>query len=466
MPRYSATPVIGGGNTPIVFGASGVDTPARRPDRDQLVLGRLNESGARRPVFFDVTRETVVALFGKRGSGKSYTLGVIAEGLCTSEAQTSLGALTRTRALLLLDTLNVFWSTSIPFDAGRDAHQFPSELDRLSRWGIEAPELDAEVWVLSGSESQALPDLYRALTIETSALSSDDVLDLLALDGTTPTGQLLADAWGIARQARSDFDFSDVLAIVEESEELSNYYSDSTRRAVRQRLRFYSANRAFGRTGTPINALLRPGHLAILELGDLDEHQRTTISAVLLRQIHRQRQEAATLEKQLTLNNRLTADQRAAGRDRLRELIPPSWILVDEAQSVFPADRTTRATDAFVRFVKEGRNFGMSFAFTTQQPSAVDQRILSQVDTVICHQLTVEADITRMRDNMKSALPLEIRTAGRKLDTAGWLRSMEPGEALVTNTDFDRAFCVEIRPRVCPHAGSGFIYSSGTAADP
>ena len=245
MPRYSATPVIGGGNTPIVFGADEVHTPAQQSARDQLVLGRLNESGARRPVFFDVTRETVVALFGKRGSGKSYTLGVIAEGLCTSETQTSLGTVTRTRALLLLDTLNVFWSTSIPFDPARDANRFSTELDRLARWGIEAPGLDAEVWVLAGSESQALPDLYRALTIETSALSSDDVLDLFALDGTTPSGQLLADAWAIARQARSDFNFSDVLAIVETSDELSDYYSESTRRAVRQRLRFYSANRAF-----------------------------------------------------------------------------------------------------------------------------------------------------------------------------------------------------------------------------
>ena len=466
MPRYSVAPVIAGGNAPIVFGASDVNASAQEEGRDQVMLGRLNESGARRPVFFDVTRETVVALFGKRGSGKSYTLGVLAEGLCTMEAQTSLGALTRSRALLLLDTLNVFWSTANPFSPTRDAGRFKNELTHLAQWDIDAPELDAEVWLLAGSEPEALPNLYRALTIATSALSADDAHDLLALDGSSPSGQLLADSWTMARHVRPDFDFEDVLATIEESDELRDYYSDSTRRAVRQRLRFYSANPAFARSGTPMTDLLRPGHLAILELGDLDEHQRTTISAVLLRQIHRERQEAATLEKHLTLNTRLTNEQRASGSQRLAQLIPPSWILVDEAQSVFPADRTTRATDAFVRFVKEGRNFGLSFAFTTQQPSAVDQRILSQVDTVICHQLTVEADIARMRDNMKSALPPDIRATGRKLDTAGWLRSMEPGEALVTNTDFDRAFCVEVRPRVCPHAGSGFIYSPLVPTEP
>ena len=466
MPRYSVTPAIGGGTAPIVFGAWDVNAAAQQAGRDQVRVGRLNESGARRPVLFDITRETVVALFGKRGSGKSYTLGVLAEGLCTVQTRTSLGSLTRSRAILLLDTLNVFWSTANPFAGGRDATRFKSELAQLAQWDIEAPELDAEVWLLAGSEPEALPNLYRSLTIATSALTSDDAHDLLALDPSTPSGQLLTDAWTMVRAARPDFAFGDVLTTIEESEELADYYAESTRRAVRQRLRSYSANPAFARTGTPMVDLLRPGRLTILELGDLDDHQRTTISAVLLRQIHRQRQEAATLEKQLTLNTRLTDAQRTTAARRLAELIPPSWILVDEAQSIFPADRTTRATDAFVRFVKEGRNFGLSFALTTQQPSAVDQRILSQVDTVICHQLTVEADITRMRDNMKSALPQEVKAVGRRLDIASWLRSLEPGEALVTNTDFDRAFAIAIRPRVCPHAGSGFVYSAPGTMEP
>src|SRR5690606_19085164 len=101
-----------------------------------------------------------------------------------------------------------------------------------------------------------------------------------------------------------------------------------------------------------------------------------------------------------------------------------------------------------------------------QQPSAVDQRVLSQVDTVICHQLTVEADISRMRSNMKSAEPKEVSTSGRQLDLGGWLRSLEPGQAMVTNADFERAFCIEIRPRVCPHAGSGFRFENLEAGSP
>lgn len=459
MPRYTVSPVVGGGSTPVVFGAWDLTSAPAPSTRDQIFIGRLNESGARRPVFFDVTRETVVALFGKRGSGKSYSLGVLAESLCTAEHESSIGVLTRSRAVLLFDTLNVFWSTANPFDEKRDGSRFEKEMRELERWEVHVPELNVMVWVPKGTTSAALPPLYRDFTIAISALSADDTQDLMGLDPAGPSGQLISDALSIAKRVREDFDFEDVLKVVEDSEELGDY-AENTRRAVRQRLRFFASNPVFARDGTPLIELLVPGSLSVMELGELEETQRTTISAVLLRQIHRVRQEAATLEKQLALNTRLTEVQQSAIRDRLNDLVPPSWIMVDEAQTVFPSDRTTRATDAFVRFVKEGRNFGLSFALTTQQPSAVDQRVLSQVDTVICHQLTVEADINRLKDNMKSGLPNEVAVSGRKLDLSGWLRSLDPGEAIVSNSDYDRAFSVEIRPRVCPHAGSGFTYAS------
>ena len=34
-----------------------------------------------------------------------------------------------------------------------------------------------------------------------------------------------------------------------------------------------------------------------------------------------------------------------------------------------------------IRYVREGRNYGLSFMVATQQPTALDSRLLAQVDT-------------------------------------------------------------------------------------
>jgi DNA helicase HerA-like ATPase len=175
-----------------------------------------------------------------------------------------------------------------------------------------------------------------------------------------------------------------------------------------------------------------------------------------MRRIHVDRARASDAEKQLTLNTRLTQDEIQRLRDFASRSIPPSWVLIDEAQNILPADRQVKSSDAVLRFVREGRNFGLSFALTTQQPSAVDQKILAQADTVICHRLTVAPDIARMRDNLKAAEPSDVRLGGQSFDLASWLRSLEPGVAVVTNAEYERAFALQVRPRTTPHGGSGF----------
>ena len=49
---------------------------------------------------------------------------------------------------------------------------------------------------------------------------------------------------------------------------------------------------------------------------------------------------------------------------------------------------------ALIDYVKRGRDAGLSLAMATQQPSAVDDRILSQVNLSFSHRLTFQADIT------------------------------------------------------------------------
>lgn len=52
-----------------------------------------------------------------------------------------------------------------------------------------------------------------------------------------------------------------------------------------------------------------------------------------------------------------------------------------------PSDQQMPARDALVEYVKRGRDAGLSLILATQQPSAIDDRILSQVNIALTHRL-------------------------------------------------------------------------------
>ncbi len=424
---------------------------------ESLLLGRLNEGGPLRNVRIDTGSESVIAIFGKRGSGKSYTLGVIAEALGAANSQhSSISSGSGVHGALLLDTLDIFWSTEVPLTEDNETHR--ATIEQLHSWRIDVPELSVRVWVPQGFRAPFTPDRYSDFSIATSELSGDDIADLMDVDPQRdPQGQLIVELVDKARENVRGFNFETMLEVLETDDDISEYYAPQSIRAARQRLRHFASMPIFNdESGTALTELVAPGQLSVLELGQLPNSLRTVIASVLLRRLHRERAAASSAEKQLRLNERLTEAERERIGDFVSRALPPTWVLVDEAQNILPAERAVKSTDAVVRFVREGRNFGLSFVLTTQQPSAVDQRILAQADTVICHKLTVAADIARMRENLKCAEPSAVSEGQTALDLSAFLRRLERGEAVVTNSETERLFALAVRPRVAPHGGGGF----------
>ena len=426
-------------------------------DSQSFLIGRLNEGGPLRSVRIHTGTESVIAIFGKRGSGKSYTMGVIAESLgATGEDATSIATGVGAHGALLIDTLDIFWSTEIQLRNENDAHR--EALRKLDSWQLRAPELRVRIWVPRGFRSAFTPDRYGDFSLATSELSGDDFADLMDVDPQRDAqGQLILELVTKARERDENFNFDLLLEILETDAEIEEYYASQTIRAIRQRLRHFASMPIFNdQNGTPLAELVVTGQLSVLELGNLSNPLRTVISSVLLRRLHRLRAEASFAEKQLLLNPELSENERTQIESFLADALPPTWVLVDEAQNILPAERAVKSTDAVVRFVREGRNFGLSFVLTTQQPSAVDQRILAQADTVICHKLTTIADIARMRENLKCAEPTHVSVGPKNLDFSSLLRGLDLGEAVVTNSESERLFALAVRPRVAPHGGSGF----------
>ena len=60
-------------------------------------------------IMLDALRPHVVLIAGKRGSGKSYTMGVIAEGLASLEEETA-----NSITSLIIDTMGIYWTMKNP----------------------------------------------------------------------------------------------------------------------------------------------------------------------------------------------------------------------------------------------------------------------------------------------------------------------------------------------------------------
>jgi hypothetical protein len=87
-------------------------------------------------IYMDVTRSHVVFVCGKRGSGKSYTMGVIAEGMTDLPA-----GIKKNLAVIMLDTMGIYWTMKYPND---------KEVQLLKEWGLESKGLNVKIYTPAG----------------------------------------------------------------------------------------------------------------------------------------------------------------------------------------------------------------------------------------------------------------------------------------------------------------------------
>lgn len=454
---------------PVEAPRDGVWLGPGRPEGDGLWLGTLAEvvSGKQPRVWIAAGKEQVIAVVGKRGSGKSFTLGVIAEGLSSVE-RPDIGIHETERAVLLFDPLDVYWTTRYGV-APSDNAEAQRHYDIANTAGLTGASFKVEAWVPgAGAERGSDPAWFQSLLIGVPALGIEEWEMLLGVNAMQePMGQALTDVLNLVRatgyHVRQDpvassgvFGIDDLVAGLA-ADEFDGVYHDETLRALRQRLGALQRTGLFAATGTGINDLLAAGQTTVVMLGRLPQSYRAAVVAVLTRLLIDARSDAAFAEKRLVLDPELSDVEAAKIRATQRARVPRTVVVLDEAQSFLAPGQGSPARGLFVRLVKEGRNMGLSAVLATQQPSAIDQRVLSQVETFIAHQLVTDADIRAVRDNLKSKTPDAIQFGKQDLEFAGLLRQLLPGVCVVsaadTNVTTKRTVIVSVRARATVHGG-------------
>src|SRR5688572_23804851 len=133
--QYRVDPKLEPGD--VVVGTEGSGT--------RLLVGVAAEPGAAR-VWFNASKEFVALVIGKRGSGKSHTLGALVESLATTSAATAISSLATRRAVLLIDPMGNFWPTAIPVSPAGPP-KVRQQWDALREFGCDAVPVATRIWL-------------------------------------------------------------------------------------------------------------------------------------------------------------------------------------------------------------------------------------------------------------------------------------------------------------------------------
>jgi len=396
-------------------------------DKEELsaYLGRKfdsdNELGE--PVRLDLNEPHMVTVCGKRGSGKSHTLGVMMEELMTlpTQVKSNLNG-------LVIDAMGIYWSLQV---------QTP-DTDLLEDWDLSPSEYPVKVYYPAGLEEQyeeIQQYFHEGFELYPSELSVEDWLYLLDIDETQAQAGLLSQ---VIEEAEEDFgqyySIMDLLDKVEASPESANIKD-----ALHRRLEKAKNWGIFSSSGSKIEEIVEGGEFVVLDLsgaGALPWNVRTMLTGILVKKMYNKRSFDRSQEEVKKIKGEHTEVN-----------FPLVWLFLDEAHLFAPSSHTEPSTDPLVEWVRQGRRPGLSLVMATQQPGALDNRILSQCDTLIIHRLTAGQDSDAVGDKISELH--DAQTINHYMQQI----PKEPGYAYAMNDDAETIVPVKVRPRKSWHAG-------------
>ena len=387
-----------------------------------------------RGVWMDLSFPHVIGVFGARGTGKSFTLGALTECLAgLPEVVADMSAV----AVVVLDVQNQFWTLSI--SPQKDLSEDAPHLMDLNKWGL-SPAIVKDVALWAPCRQDTLFPDARVFKISPRHLRLDDWLAVLEQDRYSPMGQAL-----IELLSRSNDQTPDKLAKNARSNVLPSFQA-GTVDGLRWRLEAVAEMGLIGEPGANIEILLKSGRVSVMLLRRLPEKMRALVAGALARLLASRMSDYHQSRK---------IARRRGGDSAASEGMPDRlWLAVDEAHVIVPADATTPASEPLVDYVKRGRDSGLSLIFATQQPSAVDSKLMSQADITFTHGLGFDADIQAAIKRMPTDSSHTYERDGRKIPTLGGvIRALAPGESIVADAASGRSFIQKTRPRLTAHGG-------------
>ena len=400
--------------------------------RDQYILGKIRESGNAildigrfyaldsslgSNIAIDISKPHIILISGKRGYGKSYTMGVLIEELSNLK-QKIYGNI----SIIIIDTLGIFWTLAIPNNR---------EEKLLESWGLKTKTFNLTIYT-----SQKDIPFYRSLGItvkplilKPSQFSIDQWYHIFDIKSTDPFGMILTKA---ILNLDSDFDLSDIEEWIQNSD-----IDEHTKGVAENFISLAESWKIFSKNGLEINDLLIDDNIVIIDLSGIsDNNLKTGVASFIGDKIF-----------DIQVEKRKQYELYQIGRIDDKPDVSLVWLAIDEAQLFIPRNENKLGRRVFIeKWLRQGRQPGLSMILATQHPSLIDQEVLSHCDIILCHRLTSQNDIDSLSKLRPTYMTEEIKDSMKKI-------GIERGVTLVIDDISESTHIIKIRPRYSWHGG-------------
>lgn len=391
------------------------------------LVGEKGETHLTTAVRVDLSRPHIIGLFGKRGQGKSYTMGNLIEELMLLPDN-----IKRNLSGVVIDTMGIYWSMKYPNER---------DVEILSEWGLKPKAFDVNVMVPYGHVKMFSNDnipFDSTFSLKPSELNTSDWALSFNIDFDTEMGILLQ---RVMRQiyGSGNYTIRDIIDVIRKEDAQS-----TVKEGLINRFTVADDWGIFSTDGLSIHSIVKPGKVTIIDISHFTQASgswsvKSLVVGLLARRILDERIKSRRLEEQESLEG-------SSGEGYM----PITIMYIDEAHEFLPSSGTTAASLPLLQWVKIGREPGVSLVLATQMPNKLHQESISQCDLVITHRLTSSKDIDSLSQIMQSYLKYGIEDY---FDTLPKVK----GAALILDDNSEKLIPVRVRPRMSWHAGGSPI---------
>jgi len=389
------------------------------------------------PVYLDLNKAHVCFVCGKRGSGKSYCMGVIAEGIATLPDE-----IRKKLSVILFDTMGIYWTMKYP------NHQ---DEELLKEWGLEGAPIDnVKIYTPFGFfdkwKEQGIPTDV-AFALNPAELSPEDWNLTFELESNDPVAVFIERLVLEMKKKNDSYDIKDIIAAIDAEEKEER----QTKQAARNRFVAVQNWGLFSSDATPMADLAAGGQVTVLDLSAyavmpngwrIKQLVTGIVSMKLFTERMRVRKEEEFQSVHQAEHYILVEEAKPKGKE-----MPIVWLMIDEAHEFIPMGEKVASSDALVTLLREGRQPGIAMVLVTQQPGKIHTDAMTQSDIILAHRLTAKIDT----DALGALLQSYLRTG---LDKELMNLPRLPGTCIAVDDVNERMYPMRVRPRFSWHGGS------------
>ncbi len=223
--------------------------------------------------WLDVTFPHVVYITGTRGSGKSFDLGVLIEGVSQLSQSSPVQNGVTPICSIVIDTQSQFWTLN--YQPNPAVSENKTQLAELKKWNIQPNSLQ-NCRLFLPPNSEPITGTEQVFQVKASDVRHEEWCSLIGEAVYSPQGHVLGEAieaiQGIA------YSLEQLIEYIKDPHNWGNV-PETSRNALVYKLDGYRRTGLFGTKGIDIRELLKPGQCSVFLLRDIRNEDKALICA-------------------------------------------------------------------------------------------------------------------------------------------------------------------------------------------